>query len=370
LSVATLLFSAVPGGAADDLFASEFQHPAYERLQNVEGYCNYVKGTSDAERALLLAPELFGSGGLIQAGGELTGDETSAVGTTQRFTVGAQYNFVGLYQAMLMRRRADDECRMYQARSRIHTFLQVGPNFGMQAALEARLQVLASALEESANIQAEVDQLVEAHQATVEEQTTLRLRRDLLLTSLAETRRELELLASATDSSERALHGSLREYLRADASIESNNAALRRSAAWGVNVRGGYDQILGYETDMPAFAQVTVSMNLGTLFQGRANRRAAAGRRDWVGGQDQPLTLALRQIRSAREAGRQRLQEAVALADYLDAHRAEVSAIAGANARKYVTLLWFESVRLRAEEAFLRVHLPELDRFLDDTSNP
>ncbi|MCY1078728.1 hypothetical protein [Archangium lansingense] len=334
------------------------------------GYCAFVRGVGEAESTMLLAPDVFASVGLVNAG-EAGGVGGVPLGSpTPRITAGVNYDFVGLYRGLSIRRRAEAECERYRALSALQAAAKRGADVGAEAALAARAQVLEAALPESEQLLASLREDVKEGRATVEELNALQLRLDGLRSLAYETAKERERLAALPRPAERPLSSWLKDFRAADDRVEAEAASLRSASAWKVQVRGGYDELINVQQDVPLFGALTVSYNLGSLWQPSANARAREGRRraleEDVEGVSQDVARLLRELRSGHLAEEARLREVSVLVSDLEGQLREFQAMETAKVRRYRDYLMLELARLRAEQAWLKTHVAELSRFLGE----
>jgi hypothetical protein len=156
----------------------------------------------------------------------------------------------------------------------------------------------------------------------------------------------------------------------ADDRVEEESAGLRRASAWTVRLRGGYDELINVRQDVPLFGMLTVSYNLGSLWQPSANARAREGRRRWleedVEGVSQEVARLLRELRAAHGTEETRLREVSVLVSDLEGQLKELQTMETAKVRRYRDYLVLELARLRAEQAWLKAHVTELGRFLGE----
>ena len=334
------------------------------------GYCAFVRGVGEAESAVLLAPDVFASVGVVNAG-EAGGSGGVSLGSpTPRLTAGLSYDVVGLYRALALRRRAEAECERYRAISALRAAVKRGPDVGIEAALAARERVLEGTLPEAEQLLASLREDVKEGRATIEELNALRLRLDGLRALAHETAKERERLAALPRPAERPLSTLLQELRAADDRVEQESAALRRASAWNVQLRGGYDELFHVRRDVPLFGVLTVSYNLGSPWQPAANARAREGRRraleEDVEGVSQEVARLLRELRAAHGAEEARLREVSVLVSDLEGQLEDIQAMETAKVRRYRDYLVLELARLRAEQAWLRAHVEELGRFLGE----
>jgi hypothetical protein len=159
----------------------------------------------------------------------------------------------------------------------------------------------------------------------------------------------------------------LAEWRAADADLARANLRLRATGAWDLSLRGGYDQVFDGRTDVPLFAALTLTYNLGDLSRRRADARALAARQRADSPADAVAARAERaagELAALRAAERARLGHVRTLRADLRAQLVTVSALATGEVRRYRNGLWFEVTRLDAEEAWLAAHVEALDRLL------
>lgn len=331
------------------------------------GYCEYVRGVAGAESAVLVAPDAFASAGLVNAG-EATGG--SALGTPQpRLTAGLDYDFVNLYRGLTLRRRAEAECQRYRALAALQAAVKVGAaGIGAQRALEARAGMLTSAIAGGEKLLTPLREDVREGRATLEELNALQVRLDGLRSQLSDTQQELAKLAVQPSLGGQPLTALLKDMGTATDSVENAEAGLRGASAWSVRLRGGYDEVFGVQQELPIFGTLTVSYNLGGLWQHGANARAKEGRhlalRQDVEGVSRQATQLLAELDAARQREQARLREVSVLVTDLEGQLQGLEALKTQQVRRYQAYLVMELGRLRAEQAYLRTHVEALDTFL------
>lgn len=335
------------------------------------GYCAFVRGVGDAESAVLLAPDVFASVGMVNAG-EAGGDSTGVpLGSpTPRITAGLNYDVVGLYKGLTLRRRAEAECERYRALSALQAAVKRGADVGAEAALAARAQVLEAALPQAEQLLASLREDVKEGRATIEELNVLQLRLDGLRALAHETAKERERLAALPRPPERPVTTWLEDFRAADARVEAESGSLRRASAWTMRLRGGYDELINVPQDVPLFGSLTVSYNLGSLWQPSANARASEGRRrsleEDVEGVSQDVARLLRELRGTHASEEARLREVTVLVTDLEGQLRDIQAMETVKVRRYRDYLMLELARLRSEQAWLKAHVVEVARFLGE----
>jgi hypothetical protein len=327
---------------------------AVRSAAHADGYCDHVEGVAAAERALLYAPELFGSVGFVEQTAAIDAPEQTS--DDLRITAGIRYRLGGLYQAGVVRRRARADCRRHHALSQVQ-------DATAYRALAARVRVLDDALAQAEQMLDDARADLAARRATTQEVTATRLRVDELRELAAQGRIALEALPAPADGSSPA--GALAAFYAADAEVERQDGRLRRARAWDVSVRVGYDRFLANDADeTPVFAVVSVNFNLGWLVQGSANRRAADGRRRAV--RDDRGVVAIDRLRAMLAIEQRRQDEAGVLVADLEDQLEQLRRIGGDSSRRHRATVWFEWVKLKAEHAYLAAHVESLQAVLGE----
>lgn len=332
------------------------------------GYCDYVHGVADAETALYVAPEIFGTAGAINVG---EGTDGTPLGSPRgRLILGIRYDFIDLWRGLVVQGRAAADCSRYEAKAALEAAVRAGADVGAAPALAAKARVLAEALPQAEAFLARLQREVREARATIDEVDVVRLRVDQLRSEARQTVLQQQRVQQLPHGESGTLAGVLRAYREADDRFEAKEGRLRALDAWKLQVRAGYDEIFDLPQDLPFFATVELSFDIGALWVGGANSRARAGRRRWVEedvmGADRRVSELIEQLRAVRAAERARLQEVNLLTGNLSRQLREVQALGTSRVRGYESFLFFELTRLRGEQAYLETHLAELDRLLGD----
>ena len=316
-----------------------------------DGYCDFVEGSAAAASATDLAPELFANVGYIeQADASLPPSTTVA----PRLIGGMRYRLTGIYRGVVTRDRAHADCHRHDALSRLRGAIAVH-------ALEARVRVLEAALPQSvAMLKQDADDL-QAQRTNARESNATRLRVEELRSLAADARRQLAAMPSGPPE----LAGALVAYQRADDDIERAEGTLRRIQAFEVTVRVGIDQRFDASAHTSYFAVLGLSANLGTLFQGSSNARAATGRAAFVrSGHDVSGDISVAQLRALVDIETKRAAETNALVEDLRGQLDQLGKLGGDEARRYRQTMWFELIKAQAEAAYLTAHLESLHQVL------
>jgi len=316
-----------------------------------DGYCDYIQGVAAANSAVLFAPTLYTQFGLVEQSAGAVAPDVNSGGL--RLIAGMRVSLDGIYKGLATRDRARADCRR-------HTALEQVRGETTYQALDARAAVLDKALVESEKILKQTASDLEARRTTAQEATATRLRVEELRQLATQTRREMSLLPQPSGP----LGGALGVFQRADDEVEKVEGKLRRAQAFDVSVRVGFDQFLDRQDGNPSpyFAVVVVGVNLGALFQGAANERAAAGRQRLVRSGRDPIAAdaSADRVRALIESQAQRAEEVAALEADLAKQIQTLDRLGGEDSKRYRQTVWFEWIKIKAEEAYLVAHLKAL----------
>lgn len=326
-----------------------------------DGYCGYVQGVASAQSALLFAPTVFGQFGLIEQAAGAANPDVQAGGL--RLITGVRVSLDGIYKGLTTRDRARADCRRHRA-------LEAVRGETAYQALDARAKVLDDALAEADKILAATKDDLDARRTTAQEATATRLRVEELRQLATQTHRDMSLLPPPSS----ALGGAIKTFQRADNEVESYEGKLRRAEAFDISVRVGLDSFLDRSDANPSpyFAVVAIGINLGTLFQGGANDRAAAGRRRLVRSGRDPLAAdaTAEHLRVMVETETKRADETAALEADLQRQLDALTKLGGEESKRYRQTVWFEWIKIRAEHAYLAAHLEALREVLGGEVGP
>jgi hypothetical protein len=342
---------------------------AYDDEVALEAYCGWVRAQASSRASLLVSPDVFGIAGPTASGFEETGDEYQAYKDVDlRVTAGIQYRFANLHRGVLARQVGEAECDRYEAQQQLKRLLELGDDIGKQPAIEAQLDVLQEAIPRGEALVELLEQGLELNFATVEELYGARLQVDGLRKQVRALRQESERLQRMPEAGDTPLDERLRSWSDADDELVRLDGRIRKASAWNVDLRGGYDQLLGEPRDIPAFAQLRVSYNLGGFGQIAAERKAREARATWRGVGSESLQHRVETLRfellALRDAEVERLAEVAPLMDDVSGRLHSLESVDTDRSRKVREELWLDFVRLDAERAFIETHIAELDRQL------
>jgi hypothetical protein len=320
-----------------------------------DGYCDFVKGVADAEAAILIAPEVFTQFGKLEQAS--TSLQPAVDPGNIRFIGGLRWRISGVYEGVAVRDRAKAECRR-------HTALEQIRGEVLYRALAARARVIDDALPEAERLLGQVSADLDARRTTAQEATATRLRVEELRRISTELHDALGTLPRPTGAPL-----GLVAFQRADDDVERHEAKLRRARAFDITVRVGVDEFLndsGTNTSSPYFALVTASLNLGILFQGGANARAADGRRTFVRSGRDPLSVdaTADRLRALADTATRRAQETATLEADLEKQYQVLTRVGGDDSRRYRQIVWFDLVKVRAERAYHEAHAAALQQVI------
>lgn len=335
------------------------------------GYCAFVGGVAEGESAALMGPQIFTRFGLINAG-EAAGAADLPLGApTARLTAGLSYSFAGLYRGIALRRRAEAECRRFHAESALREATQTGLRLGAASALAARARVIAAELPRAGESLVELENAMSTGDATIEELDAFHLRLADLREQLRQTELERAQLGPKGALPAVPLRALWGELAAAQLAAEDLSADLRSSTTWDVTVQGGYDQLFQRSAGPPVFGMVTLSYDLGGLWQPAADARAREGLRQWLerGGPvaDHGFGQLLEELEATQKSERARLADVALLVTDLEGQLAQVEALQTVQVRRFRDYLRMELARMRADQAYLEAHLISLGQMLPET---
>ncbi len=358
----SLLVAAPAGARAEPWSGIKGETPAAGAeipKRAADSYCDYVVGVASAESALLVAPTAFVTTGLVNPV-DSAGAATSQ-GPSSRITAGASYSFSSLYRGVSVRSRAQAECEAHRRFSELLAFIARNKDSLSLEALSAREGVLGAAMGRAMEILKNARQKLADGRATQEEVQALELRVDAMRVAHLQAKKDIEVVAGLPDTGAKSITSLLAERRAAERKAEEEAAKVRSSFGWDVTVKGGYDQVLGINQKVPVFAMATVSVNVGWLFQGSGNDRAIAARpvatRWSLEGGSQPAIDAARRMRETIRSEEARLAQVRVLLADVEQRLKATQAVDGEKAKAFAEYLWFDSVMLQAEQAFLDAHI-------------
>jgi len=331
-----------------------------------EGACAHAAGVADSQAALLESPDLFASLGVVSAA--LNGEGLGS--PTPRLLIGAEYSLSRLLQGRTLRARAEVECERARALAALAPALAMGEDLGRLPALVARARVLQEALPRAEALAGEVATEVEQGRASREEQSAVSLQLDGLRQLAHQTQLDQAKLLAQHAAPGTELQAALRRYRQANGRYEALSGSLRAKAAWDVAVRGGYEKLFDVSQSVPLFGMVTVSYNLGGLFQGGANRRAVEGARAEADADFSGAARSLERLRDGLaaelEADRARLtQTRTRLAD-LQGQADQLKAVPTHEVDRFRRAVFFQLTFAQADEAYLSAHVHSLEAILKE----
>lgn len=336
--------------------------------RSAEALCRYARAVAESQSSVMMAPQLFATGGLVSGSDSPTGPTTTTV--QPRVIAGLQYSAAGLYRGIQTRELADAECKRYDVFSKLLAFTFVHAKGDNAAALRARLAVLDDARSRSEGILERARTAVAEARMTTDTLDATTSRIDAIRAATVETRGKLRVADGSMSGPQEPLSTLLVQRDRAERTAEERAARVRQSQAWDVSVRAGYDQIFGQSQQVPVFGAVTVSFNPGLFWQQPADARAETARVDAARTGLEHATLraqeTARELRELARAERERLDDVTALLDELETRHRQVSQVQGDRAEASADSLWLGMVPVRAEKAYLQAHVVELAKVIGE----
>lgn len=320
-----------------------------------DGYCDFVAGAAAATSDIQLAPQVFADVGYIEQSVATVNPDS---GSSGRFIVGVRWSLSNALSGVATRDRASADCTRHKA-------LELVRGETNARALEARAKVLDAALAEADKVLAEATADLDARRTTAQEATATRLRVEELRGLAVETHRQLSLYPAPGGE----LGGALAAYQRADAEVEHQEGKLRFLGAFDVNVRVGIDEFFtGTQSGSPYFAVLEVGVNLGALFVGGNNDRAAKGRKQLTASGHDPLAVdaTVERLNAVAAAETKRAEETAALQADLQKQLDALARVGGEDSKRYRITVWFELVKAKADHAYFAAHVDAIGRVVNN----
>jgi hypothetical protein len=341
-------------------------------------YCAHVAAVAASEGALLRAPWLFSTFGTLR--GSLPNSSTldadvNAGGERElslRLQAGLGFSPTRYYLAGLLDDEAQAECERHRAEAELRAYGSGGRGVPA-AALEAKIEVLREALPRARALLSKSLDALEASRTTLQEHEALALRVDGLRERLAAA--ELELAAMVpSPAGDAPASGSFERLRRWTAKKQAVASSLRRAGALSLTLRGGYDELFGVPQTLPVFGSVSLEFNPGWFWQQGLDEQAELAHAESVEanvlGQKQGLEAVARRLDTELAIVRRRRAEVKAALGDLEQRSERLAAAGSATAREYAEYIWFEAVRLRADDAFLREQLRALESLTGSGGQP
>ncbi len=323
-----------------------------------DGYCDFVEGTAAATAAPLFFPELYGMFGYI----EQPAFAVSPIGDTSNLRAigGLRYSVTNIIAGRAIKARARADCRRHDA------LLALASVRGATAAraLAAQIRVYDEAQAEAERLLAAINADLEAKRATIPEATATRLRVEELRGLAARARNELAALPQADP---RPLGTLLTAFRQADADLEASEGRLRTISAYDVSVRAGVERYIdGIDAETEYIALLQLDINLGALFIGGQNARAARGRSRYVRSAPEALgtNATVQQLRAMMDAETKRATEVAALVADLGRQIDALAKLGGEQNQRFRETIWFDWIQAKAELAYLQTHVETLREVL------
>jgi hypothetical protein len=329
-----------------------------------DAYCAFAESVSKSESALLFSPQFFLDYGVVNGNDVTTGaGGVTSAPPTERLTFGARYSLVaGLVRGVVNRQRASADCDRHRAESGLARFLVENREQVSPSALDAKLTILRAAMPRAQEVLRTLRGNVERSHATVEELEATQVRVDDLEASLqvAETLRAGLPTRTTLPSPEELL----RRHRAADEEMGKYEARLRLTEAFDIQLRGGYDRFFGLRDDLPLFGVISLTINPAVIYMPFAESDAAKARARVVrlenDAVEQKAELLALRLRALLAGERRRLGEVRVLLADVEGRIHAIESIESDKLRRFREAMWFDWVKLKAEQEFLKVHVGEL----------
>ena len=342
----------------------------------VPAYCDYVSGVAASSIAQQIYPRLYLSGGLLARADSIVDVGAAGTGsdTLWRLQAGFSYSLADLTEGLAIRGRAQAECALYRNQTDLFAFLARYDGSDSIPGLQAKINTLEEALPTAERILEDMRGLLLRQQATLDEVNATTLRVDSLRSELGSSRARVATAAGKHPVSRQPVASLMQAYQRAVAQTAEMESRVRRSRRYDLSLRAGYDRLFGVRDGIPLMATLTFSYNLGSLAQPRAEALAQRGRLGWatagMEGIHDRVAILLAKLRGVLEVQSQRDSESRVLLADLERRYKAVENAPGDAVRAYRDYLWFDLIRLRAEDAYLRAQTAELRTLLSPVGDP
>ncbi|MCU1277160.1 MAG: hypothetical protein JWM53_706, partial [bacterium] len=127
---------------------------------------------------------------------------------------------------------------------------------------------------------------------------------------------------------------------------------------------GGYDRFFGLRDELPLFGVISLTFNPAAIYMpfaesdaARAKTRVVRLENDAV---EQKAELLASRLKALLAGERRRLGEVRVLLADVEGRIHAIEAIESDKLRRFRESMWFDWVKLKAEQEFLRVHVAEL----------
>jgi hypothetical protein len=230
--------------------------------------------------------------------------------------------------------------------------------------LRAKIRVLEGAVARGRELRAKLAEQVETSLATLDDYRSLTLQLNSLEQNLSEAAARLALAPS-----EPVPPSPSHAAARADGEdrVQEAQARLRRSQALEFEIRAGYYRIFGQTQSVPAFAMATLEFSPGWLWQAPADARARTAHRAWLNARTAQPTLppeVRAGLQQALQVTRERARVLAATLADLEARRATVERVPGAQPRHYADVMGLQLASLLAEQAYVSTYAKTLEQAL------
>jgi hypothetical protein len=328
--------------------------------------CEYVTAVAASQGALWRSPWVLSSFGTLRGGGDTGLDDAVQSGDelVWRLQLGLGFSPTRFIQASLLDDQARAECERYRAEEELRA-LATSPDGVTAAGLSAKIEVLERALPEAEELLEQSTSALEESRTTLQEHAALSLRVDDLRQRLADASLQRASLPPAPDRP-RAGSSVFARLRGASARKEDAAAGLRQSQAVQLTLRGGYDKLFGVAQDLPVFGQIALELSPGWFWQRAHDERAERAHAELVVADRSRAQVSVGDLRRRLLAElaivRRREAEVGAVLGDLASRLERLDAESGGSAREYAEYLWFDVVRLRADQALLERQRETLER--------
>lgn len=323
-----------------------------------DAYCKYVDAVAKSASDILLSPDIVTSEGLLRTTSSQTLNEATLLVPRLRIAVGLQYSVSKLRQGLLLRDQARAQCDLYRAITELNAFSDANTLGMFRRSLQTKIEIYEKALPHAFDILSELRALMQQSRATIDEVNATQLRIEMMHSAISEAREQMAMLPEEAPNRSLSLIDLIKRHAQAEEQIEGVEASLRGVQGWDIAVDAGYEKIWHLNERVPVYAEMTFTFNFGMFFKPKADERALEARKLWISSQangaDERVNQTLRKLRALLEAQKTSLKDATALRAEIEERLKQVVHMDIDRARRFTDDLWFELVRVVANQEFLK----------------
>ncbi len=230
-------------------------------------YSRWLTATKNSERILLLTPELL-----------IHGVNTDS----QEGNIELTYNFINLYKGIIIGKRTEAECHLYEVCQELDKVLTIGTDIGKLALLETKLKNIIQLKDTVTKKLISLEFLLKKELVTLDVLYSFENKLEKLNLIELETNLEIERLRQLPKPRNIKIERLVTHFIIYDREVEIHSANLRKSYAWAITTSGGVNvQYENKEIIINPLGQLMIHFKFGRFFQNKYNREAIIYRDDW-----------------------------------------------------------------------------------------